>query len=510
MSAEQSNANAFFGEMEKSLGVDGVNRAEETLRRYGENTMPAGDRRPLGVVYPRSTQDVQAVVRAANRYRIPLYPISTGNNIGLGSRSASTAGQVVVDLGYRMNRILDIDERLAFAVVEPGVSYQAMYDELVRRGNKLMLDVTSGPPQGGMIGNALDKGAGYTPYFDHFGFSCGMEIVLGSGEVLRTGDGALNAEQLVNWHTSKYSFGPILDGLFAQSNYGIVTRMGIWLLPRPPAIQSFHFAFPEDEDLEEIVELCRPLKLSNFVPTLFRVANDLYLCGSEGESPEYRESGGRRSISDAGRRALRDKHRLGSWTVSGAFYGPSADAVAPMIQRVRDHFSRSGKARHIDHEEAKTIPPLQVAINAFSGIPSLGELGLLKWRPGGGNIWFLPGTPMDGKIANEFQKICRKIHEDFGLDYAVMNVCGPRFARGLHVITFNRDDEDECRRADQCYRTMAKAVGRRGVFVGRAPLDYHDFHMGQAMPAYRNACNAIKRALDPSNVIAPGRYGITS
>src|SRR5215470_7678754 len=128
MSAEQSNANVFFGEMEKSLGVEGVNRAEETLRRYGENTMPAGDRRPLGVVYPRSTQDVQAVVRAANRYRIPLYPISTGNNIGLGSRSASTAGQVVVDLGYRMNRILDIDERLAFAVVEPGVSYQAMYD----------------------------------------------------------------------------------------------------------------------------------------------------------------------------------------------------------------------------------------------------------------------------------------------------------------------------------------------------------------------------------------------
>ena len=40
----------------------------------------------------------------------------------------------------------------------------------------------------------------------------------------------------------------------------------------------------------------------------------------------------------------------------------------------------------------------QVAINAFSGIPSMGELGLLKWRPGGGNIWFLPGTPMQDII----------------------------------------------------------------------------------------------------------------
>ncbi len=273
---------AFFSTVGELLGGDGLNRSEETIRRYGENTMPGGDRPPAGVIYPGSTADVQAIVRAANKHRVPLYPISTGNNIGLGTRSAATAGQVVVDLGRRMNRILDIDEKLAFAVIEPGVSYQMLHDELVRRGNRLMLDVTSGPPQGGMIGNALDKGAGYSPYFDHFGFSCGLEIVLGNGDVLRTGDGSLDSKDRVNWHTSKYSFGPILDGLFAQSNYGIVTRMGLWLMPRPPAVRSFHFAFPDDDDLEAIVELCRPLKLSNFVPTLFRVANDLYLCGSEG------------------------------------------------------------------------------------------------------------------------------------------------------------------------------------------------------------------------------------
>lgn len=499
---------AFFAEIAQALGGNAVNRSAETLARYGENTMPGGDRRPEGVVYPGSVAEVQTIVRAANRHGVPLYPISTGNNIGLGSRSGSQPGQVIVDLGERMNRIVEIDERLAYAAVEPGVTYQAMYDELVRRGNTLMLDVTSGPPQGGMIGNALDKGAGYTPYFDHFGFACGMEIVLGTGEVLRTGDGALDASDLVNWHTSKYSFGPILDGLFAQSNFGIVTRMGIWLMPRPPAVRSFHFAFPDDDDLAEAIELCRPMKLSNFVPTLFRVANDLYLCGSEGESPEFRQTGGKHAISDAGRRALREKHGLGAWTVSGAFYGPSAAAVEPMIQRVRDHFGRSGKARYISHDDAAHIPPLQVAINAFSGIPSYGELGLLKWRPGGGNIWFLPGTPMDGKIANEFQRLCRGICEDHGMDYTVMNVCGARFARGLHVITFNREDADESRRADACYRAMSEAVAQRGVFVGRAPLDFHDFHMAQTIAPFRDACRAIKGALDPNGVIAPGRYGI--
>ena len=498
----------FFAEIAAAIGVDAINRSEETLRRYGENTMPGGDRRPAGVVYPSSTADVQKIVRSANAHGVPLYPISTGNNIGLGNRSASGAGQVVIDLGHKMNRILDIDERLGFAVVEPGVSYQAMYDELVRRGNKLMLDVTSGPPQGGMLGNALDKGAGYTPYFDHFGFSCGMEVVLGNGEVMRTGDGSLNHDKLVNWHTSKYSFGPILDGLFAQSNYGIVTRMGVWLLLRPPAVRTFHFMFPDDGDLEEIIELARPMKMSNFVPSLFRVCNDLYLCGSEGESPEYRMTNGKKSISDAGRRALQQKHGLGAWTLSGAFYGPSTAAIEPQIARVRDHFMKTGKARYIAHEEAAKIPPLQVAINAFSGIPSLGELGLLKWRPGGGNTWFLPGTPMDGKIANEFQKLCRNIYEDHGLDYTVMNVCSARFARGLHVITFNREDPDERARADACYRKMSEEVAKRGVFVGRAPLDYHDMHFAQTMPGFQQACAAIKKALDPKGVIAPGRYGI--
>jgi 4-cresol dehydrogenase (hydroxylating) len=55
---------------------------------------------------------------------------------------------------------------------------------------------------------------------------------------------------------------------------------------------------------------------------------------------------------------------------------------------------------------------------------------------------------------------------------------------------------------------MSDAVSKRGVFVGRAPVDYHALHMAQAMPAYRDACQRIKGALDPANVIAPGRYGI--
>src|SRR5690606_38340327 len=191
--------------------------------------------------------DVQILVRAANRFRVPLFPISTGQNVGLGSRSPIRAGQVVVDLGRYMNRVLEVDETLGYCEVEPGVTFQALYDELRKRDSGLMMSPTAGPPHGSVLGNALDKGGGGGAASDHFGMICGMEIVLGNGEIIRTGDGSLDASEHLNWHVSKYSFGPALDGLFTQSNYGVVTRAGVWLMMRPPHIEPFFFSVTEND-----------------------------------------------------------------------------------------------------------------------------------------------------------------------------------------------------------------------------------------------------------------------
>jgi 4-cresol dehydrogenase (hydroxylating) len=280
---------AFFETLCHALGHAAIDTSEETLARYGHNLLPGGDRRPAGVVYPASTADVQTLVRLANQHRVPLYSISTGENSGLGLKSPIRPGCVVVDIGARMNRIVEIDETLCFAEIEPGVTYQQLYVELGRRGHQLMLDTTSGPPLGGIVGNTLDKGAGYTPYFDHFGMSCGLEVVLGDGRLLRTADGALPGAR--TWHLAKYGYGPFLDGLFLQSNFGIVTRLGVWLMPRPPAIRAFFFLFPDDEDFGEIIDLVRPLKLNNMVPSLIKVTSDLYGLGTVATYPFARTQG---------------------------------------------------------------------------------------------------------------------------------------------------------------------------------------------------------------------------
>jgi 4-cresol dehydrogenase (hydroxylating) len=502
------NIEAFFSEVQGEIGAQNVDRDGDTTARYGETTLPAMDRRPPGVLYPESSAQVQGIVRAANRHGVPLWPIATGNNIGLGSRAPVREGQVVVDLGRRMNRVIEVNQELGYAVVEPGVTFQALQDELARLGDKLMISPTSGPPLGGVLGNALDKGGGYGPYFDHFGMLCGMEVVLGNGELIRTGDGSLEADERINWHVSKYSFGPVLDGLFAQSNFGIVTRVGVWLMPRPPVIQTFHFAFAQDSDFAQIIDLIRPLKMSNFVPTLFRLCNDIYGIGSHVPSPDYAASGGKRAIGIDARRAMQAQHKLGAWILSGAFFGPSAQAVAPMIDRVKAHFGQVAGARYISHEEGLGMPPLRAGIDAMSGRTTHAELGLLQWRPGGGNSWFLPGTPMQGKIAAELDRLARGIYEKHGMDFMVMHVASARFARGLHVLVWNRNDADENRRADECYKELARAFAARGVSVGRAPTDYQGLHMEQLSPGFRQACDAIKQALDPNGIIAPGKYGI--
>src|SRR5690606_7918634 len=96
---------AFLNSVERELGAGSVDRTGEKLDRYGENTLPTGDRHPAAIVYPDSTEGVQALIRLANEARVPLWPVSTGNNQGLGTRSPVHHGQVIVDLGRRMNRI---------------------------------------------------------------------------------------------------------------------------------------------------------------------------------------------------------------------------------------------------------------------------------------------------------------------------------------------------------------------------------------------------------------------
>ena len=118
-------------------------------------------------------------------------------------------GAVVLDLGRRMNKILDISSEDYTCLVEPGVTYYALYNEVKARGyDHLWVDV---PDLGGgsVLGNAVDRGVGYTPYGDHWATHSGLEVVLPTGEVIRTGMGALPGNN--TWQAFPYGFGPFSE-----------------------------------------------------------------------------------------------------------------------------------------------------------------------------------------------------------------------------------------------------------------------------------------------------------
>lgn len=142
-----------------------------------------------------------------------------------------------------MNQVLEIDEESCCALIEPGVTFFGLYEAVQKKGAKLWVDVPDLGIQlsqdssnriiggGSVIGNTVDRGVGYTPYGDHFGMHCGFEIVLANGEVMRTGMGAMPGSN--TWQLFPYGFGPYADGLFTQSNYGIVTKMVCARISRP-------------------------------------------------------------------------------------------------------------------------------------------------------------------------------------------------------------------------------------------------------------------------------------
>jgi FAD/FMN-containing dehydrogenase len=86
------------------------------------------------IAYPSTVPEVQEIVRWANEFKIPIYPISMGRNIGYGGAAPRVPGSVVVDLGRNMNKVLKLDANNASCIVEPGVSYFKLYEEIKKQG----------------------------------------------------------------------------------------------------------------------------------------------------------------------------------------------------------------------------------------------------------------------------------------------------------------------------------------------------------------------------------------
>ena len=180
---------ATLDDIRAAVGAEHVLTDADDLREFRDPYWFAGwdDYEASAVVQPASVEELQAIVRVANDHGVPLWVSSQGRNNGYGGSSPRVRGAVVVNL-RRMNRVLEIDGDAAYAVVEPGVSFFELYEAVRGSGHKLWISVPD-LGWGSVIGNALEYGVGYTPYGEHANNVCGLEVLLPSGDLVRTGAG---------------------------------------------------------------------------------------------------------------------------------------------------------------------------------------------------------------------------------------------------------------------------------------------------------------------------------
>lgn len=477
--------------------------------------------RPVAIVRPASLDQVRDVVRCAASHRLHLYPISGGKNWGLGSRVPSTDGAALLDLG-RMNRILEFDEAMAFVTVEPGVTFEQLYRFLAERRSRLFANTTGGSPLASVLGNALERGDGTGPYGDRASHVAGLEVVLGTGEVLRTGFARYPASPLGPLH--RYGVGPALDGVFSQSNLGIVTRMTLWLSPLPRALAAIRFSFGDPRNVAGCVDAFRELRLEGTLRSVASLWNDYRVLSVEGSYP-WREAGERTPLTRATVARLAKAWGGATWFGLCAIYAASTAQCEAAVARVRELLSP-----HVDElsAEQKSGEPVsgaelfttsEPALRFLQGIPHEGSLRSMYWRkrdaPGGpldpdrdrcGLLWSCPTVPLRGADVARAVAVAEEMMPERGFEPLIAMVAQTERAMYLFpLIVYDRDVPGEDQRARSCHDALLREYSTLGYLPHRLGLQSMD-----ALPPsdddFAAVLKRLRQVLDPHGVIAPGRY----
>ena len=482
---------------------------------------PTLEYRAAGAVAPANVEEVQALVRIANHHGIPLHPVSTGRNLGYGGAAPTLSGSVVIDL-KRMNRILEVNEKESFVLLEPGVSFFELYQFLRERNIRLMVS-TPEPGWGSPVGNALDHGVGGVAG-DNFGQVVGVEVVLPTGELLRSGCGAAPNSRL--WQNYRYGFGPYIDGIFSQSNFGIVTKMGFWLRRAIGELQAFQITSFESDDLGPMIERLQILRDLGLVPqgvcaSPIRSSTSSNVGHTPLPFPEVRallarrESGTPKEWNALGRR-----YNVPVSAVFGQVRGP-AEVNAAALSYARKLFS------DVSGAEFSTGPALDLwadpdTVNEGQktdlGIPNLyGFNRLAVQGTSHGHYYLSPLVKPNAADLFALNDTIRHVMMDAGdtdmLErYGWQNGLGSYPKAFIILIDFLiYDDVELNRRRRALFKRIATACAAKGWTEYRTPVAFHDL----VMNLYNFNNNSLLRfherlkdTLDPNGILSPGKSGI--
>jgi 4-cresol dehydrogenase (hydroxylating) flavoprotein subunit len=526
------------------VGAENVVSADRIVADR-QDTAPASTA-PIAYVSPATADELRNVVDWARHNKVSVWPSGQGRNWGYGATVPLTSASVVVLL-RRMNRVLHIDPDLAYAVIEPGVTYQQLYETVSREHPRLWIDCIDGTPNGSVLGNALERGVGPTPYGDHYGQLCGLEVLLPTGETIQTGGMRDSATR----HTYRWGCGPVIDGLFSQSNMGIVLNAGIWLMPRPEHFRSFLFESREGVAMSEIARAVQPLFVEGVLRGAIRMINAMTAISL---IVQYPNPAGQ-CMTEAEIESLRKRLGIAPWTLSAGLYGTRA-AVNAQIKRLKRALGDLGRleflsdpkvaaiGRYVDfaarvrqggimHRALESLPRLlfKKPLESLAAVPYVHRLlqgqpteyfvrhayfkmaqrperDINPARDGCGVIWFAPIVPNRSTDVTNVLDLGAQAYREFGFEYHVAMIFqNPRSVIVLMSVFYFKDVMEERDRADALVRALGQRCRHAHYPEYRTGVSYMD-ELYSDDPGYASLMARLKRACDPDGLLAPRRYGL--
>ncbi len=485
-----------------AIGAEHVSDAAERCAAYGAATYATGTT-VAAVLRPASRDEVAACLRIAARHGVAVHPIACGRNWGLGSRTPTRDGSVVLDLG-RMNAITGFDEAMAWVEVEPGVSFRQLHAFLAARGSRLFASVTGSSPEASVMGNALERGDGGGPLSDRCAHACGLEAVLATGEVIRTGFSRYGESPLA--HVHRWGVGPSLDGLLAQSNLAVVTRMTVWLTPLPRSIQAFRFTLDDDGRLPGLVDALRGLRLDGTLRAPVGLWNRLRVLSAQRPRPPADAAGPRWSgltglyaATALQGRALREH---------------VAETLAPHVDRwsaeERSGDPTAGQELLWDTEPAfgwlQGVPHEESLVSAYWEKSFVPERSLDPDRDRCGVLWVCAALPLQGAAVARLAAVVDAVLPAYGFDPMLAVVAATeRCAYAVPSLLFDRDAPGADGRARACHDALLDAFTGEGWRPYRLAVGAMD-RAGGGTEDSAAVLRRVRAAFDPAGILAPGRY----
>ncbi|MEU3634277.1 MULTISPECIES: FAD-binding oxidoreductase [Streptomyces] len=475
-------------------GADAVADDEAALAAVSRNTSAFRPRRVVAVLRPSDAAQVAAIVRVAREEKVPLHPYSTGFNWGLGSRLPVRDGCALLDLS-RMDRVREVDPAGRYAIVEPGVTQLQLADHLAAHHPDLVANVTGSSPHSSVVGNLLERGTGFRRHRAEE--VRGLEVVLGTGQPMRTGLWAGEGSRQL--HHYPYGVGPRLDGLFVQSGLGVVTAAVVDLLPRQECLRLLVFTLSEAA-LPGVVDAVRELFLRGTLRSIVHVFNDKRVLAMAG--------GG----------------RVPTWTGAVAVDG-TAEQVALAVADARRTLTAAGASPRVLAEADAAAPGADPVVTALwdvhTGRPTTAFLhGLYQSVPGketpadpdvldGTSVGYLacmPVAAVDGRTVAELVALVEKTCAEHGLVPAIaVNPTGPDYLESVVNLYFDRDDPAQEEAARACNTALHRRLYEDGFRFYRVGVETMEALTGWDTAPWETI-GLLKAALDPDGILSPGRY----